>query len=326
MNSDDTYKKVISDLKKYSSEIWIGRIVWFTITTELDVNYSDFHKSILSTFNGLDVQPDLPTYPKAADIFNRACTNAQRKNIPSQDETCNNYLLRPAGSDDNSIWRTLVRETVDKKGHRLNYEEMISAVFNRTDDKVVFRLLHEPDFDQMKDPVLKIICDDILKYVDEQANKMTVWAVNDCVRRFIMHKMQGVMLRKGVYFVNECYAPSINALDSMLNSLGKGISFHYHPLIDDEKQRQMIKDSFEAESLEDISELLGSMSEIIKEKKTSGTRITSKRFAAFQSEFARLKERLTTYSEILSDSFNDASTQLDIMENVLIELMGCIKI
>lgn len=322
----NTFQETIEQLKKYGSEMWIGRICWFSVTEKIDITYHDFHKAILSNFSGITLQPDLPAYPKAADIFSRACTAAQQSNVPSELVSSNkyNYLLRPTGSDTQSIYRTIVRETIDKQGHRLEYHELIRVTFDRKTEKVSFAPCKNNDI--VYDLHCGKICEEILSYVQKEANKITVWSVNDCVRRFLIHKLQATMLRKGTYFVNEQHSAALDALDKTLNSLGEGLYFHYLPLLDDSKQREMIRQAFEDESLDQIAELVSEMGIIISSHNTNGDKITAKRFATYQVEYSRLKERLESYTNLLNDKLDGVDSELEIMQMSLTSLLDCVKV
>lgn len=317
------FNEVIDKLNTdYGSDMFLGRLVWYTVTAELDATHKEFHALAMQNFFDLDKQPILPGYPKTSDVFKRACTEAQRRNVPTAEPGIkNNYLTRSTGHDPKKIWRTIVRETVDSEGHTLSYVELITITFDRATENIEFQQTAGVD---ETDPVATEIADAIVGYVKVEGDKITAYAVREFARQYLERVLLATKVRPsgGVYFVNEANAVAVEALDKTLNGLGLGASFHYMPVLDDSKQREMLRVAFESESVGEIDRLIGEMAELMAAKQ----KISSNRFAGFADEYKVLRRRIAEYSDLLDEKMEATANRLEIMDTVLMELMTWVKV
>lgn len=320
MTNTNIFNEHVDKMLNYDNELFLGRLCWYTVTEDVRVNYKDFYELILKAFANMDIKPKLPTPPRGVDVFRRACTGAEIKNYSddtSGDGVRYNYMIRPAGSDADRVYRVIVRETVDNNGHELGYDELIKVVYNRASESIDFR----PE--AIDDPVVSEIQGAIIAYFYDWRDTLTAYACRELVRKLIENNLNGIRVRPsgGVYFVHERYAPVIDALDPAINMLSPDSAFHFLPLLDDGKQREMLRAAFEDESVGQIDTLIGEMGDILKGDK----QISMERFASYKASYDELRGRLVDYSDLLDEKLELSATRLEIMQQVVYELIGKVK-
>lgn len=313
-DSGKGWESLQASLKQYDSDMFLGRLCWYNVTEQSYVDHAEFCKALVS--HGLDTI--LPPAPRPSDVFKRACTASQRKKVPTAEPGvfCN-YNIIEVGKDVDNIWRHIVREKVDTEGHMLSYEDVYELHFYRPTITVKCKPMGNGN-DAIADDVADAVRN-TFKHLD---NLLTPMAV----RMFLRKTLQGlhattVRPSGGVYFIREDHAQRIAALEDAIGNLPGGSSFHSLPLIDDTKQRVMLKRAFEDESIGEVDSLLGEIAKIIKEKK----QITSDRFAEFKVEYDRLRTKVADYSDLLDEAMEATASRLEIMNDVLFDLMGHIK-
>lgn len=320
------FTEAVEKLTTYGSDMFIGRLVWYAIPEDLVASHTEYHTKIIENFYDCETQPVLPGFPRPTDVFKRACTAAEMKNVPGpvvevdgvENRTVYNYMVRPSGHDADNVWRTIVRETLDASGHTLNYDELVRITFNRKSEKLRFN--NVDDNTDTDDPNVNEIVTAIIDYIKVEGDRITPYAVRESVRRFMERELGAIKVRPsgGVYFVNEKHAAEVEALDKTINSFEGSAAFHFLPLLDDSKQREMLRAAFEAESVGAIDSLIGEMVEITKK---SDKKITSNQFAAFKVEYDRLRTKIVDYSDLLDEKMELSATRLEVMQQVLVELM-----
>lgn len=316
-------------ISSYKDEMFLGRLCYYAITESSHVDHGEFCRALIS--NGLD--RNLPPVPRAVDVFKRACTASQRRRVATSDpNVLINYLVREVGKDSTNVWRRLVAETVDTQGHTLGYEELIEFHFSRDPNGALARvhghievrpLIEDlaPGVQPVKYPDAPSIAQTVVDSYRDQNNMLTPYAVREFVRK-TLRSLNATAIRDGVYFVKEQHAAEIAAFEEIINGLPGGSMMHSLPLIDDRKQRAMLRKAFEDESVGEIDRLLGEIHEIMAK---SSTKITSDRFADFKVQYDGLKAKAAEYAELLETSLDETGSRLDVMNQALFSLMGRIK-
>lgn len=313
--SFDEYKQI---MRRYDSDLWLGFLAWYSISEESYIDHGKLCHLLVS--NGLSTH--LPPVPRPSDVFKRCCTAAQRKKVPTaQPMVFENYLIREVGKDLDNIWRRIVREQVDTEGHTLGYEELVELHFHRPTTGLNINFLTN-DPAQNTNPTVVGIINEISHSMAKLNNAATPYAIRSVVRKTLMG-MNATEVRAsgGVYFVRATYANEVAAMEKVITALPGGSTFHSIPLIDDGKQRQMLRHAFEEESIGAIDGLLGEISDILKQ----GTKITSDKFADFKSQYDGLKRKVVDYSDLLDEALEATASRLEIMENALFTLLGQVR-
>lgn len=313
MTTFDEYRQKTSDL---SPDLFLGRLTWYTLAESSHVDHADFCKILIE--EGIET---LPGQPRPSDVFKRACTASNRKRVPTGDPNVFlNFLIRDVGKDSDNIWRRLVEERVDNEGHKLAYTEVYSLHFTRSTQQIDVEILDA----NVAGPEAAQIIDNVRSVFNAMNNMLTPYAIRELTRK-ILQTLNATVVRPsgGVYFIREEHCEMVEALERVINSLPGGSSMHSLPLLDDDKQRAMLKRAFEDESIGEIDRLLGEMGEILRNKEVS---ITSDRFADFKVQHDFLLAKVRDYSDLLNEAMDETGSRLEIMNDVLFELLGRVKI
>lgn len=297
----------------YESDMFIGRLCWYHISEQTFVDHQEFCRIILATpLNYL-----LPTFPRASDVFKRACTKAKRLRVGTDNpDVFKNYMFREVGKDPDNIWRILVVETVDTHGHKLDYQETATLHFERETEKI--NVTWKEKFDTSSCEYG--ITEEVKERFRQTDKTLHPFALRQLMRRFL-NGLSSTSVQRGVYFIQEKHAEKIEALDVVFNSLPGPTSFHSVPLLDDSRQREMLKKAFEDEKVGQIDSLLGNMAKLIK----NGTKITSSSYADYKVEADQLRIIAREYEELLDTAMSSTQARLDILDSQLFTLMGHIK-
>lgn len=293
--------------------ILLGHVVWFTIPESAATDRSTLERECKAA--GLNVA--LPPAPRATDVFKRACTSVQENRIPTSDpRRFVNLMSRRVGQDPDHVWRRLVEETVDFDGHTLSYEEVWEFRFNRADNTITSTpLIANPSTEAQQ------AADAITQYFRSQYTTITAYTIREWIRT-VLRSLSSTALRDGVYFLRTGHAVPKVALDRVVNALS-GASFHSLPLIDDRRQREMLKQAFEDESINEVDRLVGEITMILRNQ---DKKITSDRFATLKVECDRLRGRVAEYSDLLDLALDTTASRLEILQTSLQHLLGRVKI
>lgn len=318
-----TFTDYVSDIyAKYDGrDMFLGYLVWYTVTEDTEVEHSVFTAQLLTQLNDvLDEDVELPPAPRPSDVFKRACKASERKRQLPVDDThsATNYMIREAGADPDHVWKVIVRERVDTEGHSLGYDELYRVTFVRKPGVIKFE-----NINGQHDLTADTICDNIDVYYHANLNKLTAYAVREYVRKLLERQLHAIKVRSsgGVYFVSKDKSPVVEAIDSIVNGLDSSANFHIMPLVDDSKQREMLKAAFEDESIGEIDSLLGDITDILKSDK----RITADRYAGFQASFTELRKKIVSYSDLLDEAMEATASRLEIAQTQMFELLAKVK-
>lgn len=316
------FAEAVARIEQYDPAMFLGRCCYYQITENSHVDHNQFCQALLSV--GLDQM--LPPVPRNSDVFKRACTAAQEKRVPtSVDGVFANFMIREVGKDPDNIWRRVVAETVDSMGQTLTYTEMADIHFQRPTGAITITPLTvviDGAVDQhLVDEAARVTTAVKNLYVGWQ-NTLTPFAVRELIRK-IIRGLNATILRDGLYFVKEQHAGKVEAVEQVVNQTPGGSLFNSFPLIDDSKQREMLRQSFEAESVGEVDRLLGEIREIMVD---SSQRITSDRFAGLKMEYDALRRKCADYSDLLDTAMVETASRLEVMDAGLFELMGRVKV
>jgi hypothetical protein len=298
----------------FDAELVLGHVAWLTIP--------EAAATTVAALTGLCARhkltpPSLPTAPRAADVFKRACTSVQANRLPTGDPNVYvNLLSRRVGHDADHVWRRLVQEVVDTSGHTLSYDEVYEFRFDRGTNNIVTTSLT-----WMPRPEAVQAASEVQAYFDARRDLVTSFTIREWVRA-VLRGLSSVALRDGVYYLPAQHADQMHALEAVVNDL-PAATFHTLPLIDDRKQRAMLKQAFEDESVGEADRLIGQIAEILHDPDQS---VTTDRFANLKVEYDRLRGRVVDYSDMLSDSMGSSAARLEVLQASIGELLDRVKL
>lgn len=309
MTAFDNYSKHL----KNSSVPLLGMLSWYSVPESAQITHKDY--LVLVETSGAPMR--LPELPASANLFRRACNAAKVLKVPSPiPGQTYNYELRDAGYDDNFVFRSLVEELVDGKQHSHGYTVLAQVIFAKESLKVTFNF-QVPD-DHHARPICETIKQSIVDYVYQKGEVIPAITTRQNVQRALEGNLRGTRVRPGggVYFVGMDKAKQIEAIDYVVNNVPDA-SFHILPLVDDTKQRAMLKSSFEDDSVEQTRGLIEDITELLK----SGDDISARKFKDIQSKYTEQKKKLDEYQKLLSDALSRSATELDVCQAQLVTLL-----
>lgn len=305
----DAYSKHL----KNSAVPLLGMLAWYSVPESSETTHKDF-LILVETSNAPIKTPDLP---RPADVFRRACNSAKILKVPSGIEgQFYNYTMRDCGYDDGFVFRSIVEEVVDSKNHDLGFEQIGQAVFSKEGIHSTFDI--HVNIDHRSMPHIKSMEISVDDFLLNKSEVIPAIAIREAARRAVEIKLMGTRVRPGggVYFVNINKAKQLEAVDYVINSV-KNASFHILPLVDDQKQREMLKSSFEDDSVEQTRALIQDIADLLQSDKN----VSAKKFTDIQTRYSEQKKKLIEYQGLLSDALDRSSSELTICNNQLISLL-----
>lgn len=290
----------------------LGFLQWYNVPGTAQVDYQ--------TFNDLVEQHDAPLRhmppPKLPDVFRRACNEAKMLKVSGGNDTHMNYTMRDAGHDDDCVYRNLVEEQLDANNHELGYRELAQAIFTRDTGDVTFVWKIDPD-----DPaasVVKVLEAQVQNFMENRAGLLPAIQVREAIRKALEITLSGLRVRPsgGVYFLSLDKADAIQSLLIVCNALDQ-CSLHLLPLVDDAKQRHMVKEAFESESVEATTELIGEIMEL----KSKGNKIPATQFLKIRERYAEQVSKMEQYKGILQSGLDQSQATLELAEGHLRDLL-----
>jgi len=304
-----TYSKHLKD-----SEVPIlGMLAWYSVPESSEVNHKDF----LLLVEKQNAPIKTPELPKPSDVFRRACNNSNLLKIPAGiPGEFFNYTMRDSGYDEGFVFRTVVEERVDSKNHELGFRTIGQVIFSR--ESVKSKYTYEVDMDDHAVPFYQQMQSSIDKYIDSKGLTIPAIAIRESVRRALEITLTGTRVRPGggVYFINPDKLDKLEAVDYVINNI-KDSSFHILPLIDDKRQREMLKSSFEDESVEETKKLIDEITVILK----NGDDISAKKFSNIHERYSSQKNRISEYKKLLNDALETSTAAVEICNKQILKLL-----
>lgn len=316
------------ELEEYAQRVsqqdednYLGILCWYTIS-ECKVDHADVVQFL--TQNGLSSL--LPPHPADVDVFRRVTTKCQRTKVtdPNKPGVMLNYIVRSVDERDPvTVTRQIVEEVVDKTGKRLSYHPVHFLEFNRQQSSIRTGPI-DPVVGQNR--LCDVISADMVHEIKSEfyswQGKLNSYAIRELVRRMV-NNLGSTIVRPGggVYFVQSKHKTTVEALESFVASLPGSNAFHSLPLVDDRKQREMVRTAYEAETTGAIDELLGEISEI----QRTGKQISSDKYANILTKYQDLMANTNEYSDLLETTLGETHSRLKLFQQSIINLRGNVK-
>jgi hypothetical protein len=291
----------------------LGMLAWYSVPESSEINHKDF----LLLVEKQNAPIKTPELPKPADVFRRACNNSKLLKVPAGvPGEFFNYTMRDSGYDEGFVFRTAVEERVDSKNHELGFRTIGQVIFSRESVNTTY------SYDiPMDDPAVKHYQDmqnSIDSYVDDKALTIPAIAIRESARRALEVTLMGTRVRPGggVYFINPDKLDKLEAVDYVINNVPNA-SFHVLPLVDDKRQREMLKSSFEDESIEETKRLIDDITNILKK----GDDISAKKFSGLHERYTAQRDKIAEYKTLLNDALETSSAALEVCNAQIMKLL-----
>lgn len=210
--------------------------------------------------------------------------------------------------------RKEIEDTIDDAEPRLSTAEEETVSIERTDWSREYKNR-------------QIVSDAIKRFEDEYEKARTyldAQTLRQMVRRQL-DEMDAFLLRRNgsVYFVKKSEEERAVALCDLLEWIGRGSGFHILPLIDTDKQREMIQAAFEDEVHESAQTMLNTLQEALLQKEP----ITRAAWLDFMNRKEALQSRAAEYSDLIDREFVKAGTELALLDDSMTDILkeGLIK-
>lgn len=324
--SQNLLEEHVRRANQQSPDVFLGRLCWYTVHEmrgtghEMIVSHKEVVQGLVKVGLG---DKQIPPYPRDFDVFRRVSKDAEIKKTPvaGRPGVFTNYkLVEVSGRGDQLIVRRIVMETVDSSGQKLDYKQLRDITFDRDTCAITFASCD--DYLADVDTARKI-SDKIQAHFLAQRGMLTSWSVREFIRRLLTS--QGATCVRsggGVYFLEEANAEHVAAVEDFVNGLPGGVGeFHSLPLIDDGKQRDMIKRAFESETAGAVDELMIEIRDIRK----AGQEITQDRYGRMVSQYKALRSKTKKYGGILETNLAETKSRLELLETGIVKLSENIK-
>lgn len=310
-----TFTEYTERSRDTNQDAWLGVLTWYSVS-ELSIP----HTKLVEYLTTVGLERYAPNPPNDGDVFRRVSATAARKRVPIDADRYQNFLIRDVSSGGGSITRNVVCETVDANGKRLDYRPLVEISYDPAIGVVQSHAL--VDCTAGSDDCVTA-CD----IAQEITNAFTVQkgchgssGVRSLINRVLTNN-HATFVRDGVYFVGTSHVPEVNALEQFA-TMFTGPSVHSLPLIDDAKQRNMLREAFEAESVGEIDRTVNEIAAILQ----SGEQISHRRFAEYQRRYQALTSKTAEYAGLLTEGVETTKIRVDILGREMRQLLGKVKL
>lgn len=317
--------KQVGPLEAYGKNIEekfpvLGRLMWYSIS-EVVITEDDLRALVQKV--GLS-EAYLPPKIQGNDAFRKAAAAVKRKTNASGMEE--RWFVEEVACEDHEIVDHIVRQEVDSKGRKLNWESLGEVTYLRPTDvhpRGRIQVMNEAPY-HLQDQVdmVEDMGREVTALFEDYSQFFHGNAVRSMVTR-ILKSCSTITVRSsgGVYFAPESYRGEVAKVDALFKQLGGGCQFHYLPLIDDSDQRKMLVAAFEDQAVVGVERTLDDIATILK----SGKTITGDRYAKFVDEYHSLKAKAREYSDLLDEQMVRAGDSLTIFDQQIAALLDRVK-
>lgn len=295
-------------LSTLDSSTFLGYLTWWSVTDKL-VNHARF----LEAATELELEKFVPGPSSAPDAFRVAFENGQRRTLPTDDPDVHvNVLVRQVVANNEEILKRVVLEEVGANDERLSYREAYEVRFRKdTPDSLDWRplaVLDGPHSNEVRGLVHSLAA-------QYQARRLSIngQVVRHMMRR-LLEDVLAVCVRDGggVYFVGTPFQGRIEAMEALAARFPDSIRVHSLPLLDDRKQRDMLKQAFEDEANKDVERVIAETTRILGEAQ-DGKAVGRRKFSALQAQYLHLRDKVAAYNGLLESQQNMASMRLEVL-------------
>lgn len=309
-----SFKSYVSHVREtMDPDLFLGFLCWYSVPGSCTSTYDDYKKLVEDT--GAPIRLARP--PKASNVFRRACTDSQknhRKEASGNVDVFYNYTIRETGKDDQKLYRKMVREEIDHEGHELAFVELGDITFIRETGFIRAK----GNLNVPYDPQFQEIVTEIRTYVQEHALTVTAYSIRESIRNALegghIHAVR-VNPNGGVYFVNANKAEILSKIEHLCSEL-PGVTFELPPLLDDGKQRELLRTAFQEESVGALQLLSAEMIDLAQ----GDGDITEDRWVKLRMAYEDQRARVNEYSGLLNDALDESSASLEICDRQIMNL------
>lgn len=325
----DAYtQSVEADVSKAS---WLGRLVWYEFS-KIQLP----HSAMVEILAEENIRGPLPFCPEDINIFKKTCNEVVRRHNPKGTPVGHYSKFRLVNMDDShSLTRRIVRDDIDSQGKKIASVEVVDVTFDRETGFVAPQQCN-PDIpvDRVPPPA-NLLMEEMIAEYEAWRNCLDGAAVRGWVRDAVMN-LGATRVSGSVYFVPqeseqavddlETLAKRVNAADPSDPTADWGhITIHSLPLIDNAKQREMVKEAFEQSADAEISEFLDEIGDALHANRTQSKLVSAQRYERIEQRYAELMTKTQDYQSMLSDHLDETNARMKMFFRSIVELQAITK-
>lgn len=304
--SKSDFRRYIDEAQALPDDCVLGNVIWFTVS---DGQYPA--DDIEKRFADLGLNPGLlPPKPKAIDAFEKATARFTGYKYAVGDDIAE-LLVRDVIRDGERLVRQITREikrtTAGGKKIRLAYDKVAELYFAKPvirAGKTVpgserVRLSIDPNAGPLLHQGEEKILRGVLKEVDTEYTRLRDFLDGDKIRwvvRDYVNFLNGVMLKKSVYFVHSTRTEELLRLQQFLNGLGNGCALTLLPMADLKNLREEVVEAFQNEAEKDLEEVVKAIQKVRLTRKGA---ISTNQYVRLKTEYERVMRKAMEYSRTL---------------------------
>jgi hypothetical protein len=312
MSATGAFQELQEQLARSDKTLWLGQLCWYGVSGVL-VQHDELVRALAANH----LEGYIPKLPSDVDVFRRVCTKAQKKRVPnSLTGGYDNYLLRDIPMDGRSVYKVLVRETVQPGA--LDYETEVSRI---TFDKPSGTLSHTA---VNGDVTAQQIVADIVLHYSEERGALNSHAVRELIRKMLLDS-HAVNVRGdggGLYFVPREEGTFFENLEGFAAAMPGRVEMGSHPVLDDSKRREMLRRAFLQEVEDEVDKVVIEVSGLLEK----GQEISSARVEGYLRQFSAAQAKVKEYDDLLEERHDTAHSALSIFQRQLLKLSTLVKV
>lgn len=315
------------------TEAFLGSLLYFSISAA-DVNLANARAELsAANLSTTGLRKNL----RPIDAYRKAAKRIEKK-LKEVDGIRSEFMVRPVGEDAAQSYAHVVLERAQVSGgkkRRLLYHKVAELHFTRgrkvgddyLDHGVEVRRTTAslPPGSELRTDEDQWLTEQLVTFEDNYThllNYMDSHAVRTFVREYV-YSLSGICVKEsgGLYFVKQEHADEIERLANWVRSIGS--EFHDLPLLNLGKQKDMILEAFEEESIKEAERMMAEIAKILGDP---NRKIEEKTWDAYAEEAARLSQKVNEYATMLGSRADRAVTTLGVAGQQLTTLASRIKV
>lgn len=300
----------------------LGQLFWYSFS---DIQLP--HDVMVRELVKVGITDDLPEAPKDVNVFKRVVTRVKggfKKEKINSEQGLYEQVRVTDMTDEYSITKRVIVDRVNSSGKKIESLEVADLVFDKETATVV-RMPTGTGHEHWKGDQFAA---DVLDQYDQWRECFDTYNTREWVRHYI-NNLGAIQVHPngGTYFVPQNRAPKIDQLDQFAAAISEPgiygkIMLHPMPLIDAGRQREMVQNAYEAETVQALGEIQDKMTSILSQE---GKTISAEQFADIESTWNELDDRTNEYQELLGRQLKTTRGQLTIATKQILQLRSRIK-
>lgn len=300
------------ELREYAERVklapsaWLGFAVAFKVAEKCLISHSDLRDQLKM----VGLEEHLPKAPKDEDVFRRVASGHQRKKVPTAtDGVFENYLIRDVSRASKKVTKQIVVERVDAGNKRLAYEPAVQLDYDNG-------LITATDITGQSSTLDTTQADNLAELISldfgAERGHLNAYAVRGMLRSILDDCAAVPFLTGGIYFVGPIWTNRLTDVEGMAVP---GMELHSFPIIDDKKQREMLRRSIESETNEAMDALLKEIEEI-----EQGPEIGVDKFQTLNERRQAILLKAKDYADMLDETLGNTQFRMEMVSAKLKQL------